>query len=96
MSILKIARMGHPVLKAEAAPVENTTAPEMTTLVANMNETMEDANGTGLAAPQGHVPLRVVVCKVSPASAKEEEDDEGEEGRAADGADQPGNRAAQR
>jgi len=66
MAILKIARMGHPVLKASAAPVEDPTAPEIATLVENMIETMIDASGTGLAAPQVHVPLRLVIFKVYP------------------------------
>jgi peptide deformylase len=61
MAILKIARMGHPVLAQRAAPVANPSAPEIRRLVADMVETMIDANGAGLAAPQVHVPLRVVV-----------------------------------
>ena len=61
MAILKIARMGHPVLWRRADPVPDPTAPEIRRLVADMIETMEDANGAGLAAPQVHVPLRVVV-----------------------------------
>jgi peptide deformylase len=61
MAILKIARMGHPVLAAKAAPVANPASPEIRRLVADMVETMIDANGAGLAAPQVHVPLRVVV-----------------------------------
>jgi peptide deformylase len=56
MSILKIARMGHPVLSGIAAPVRDPTAPEIKRLVADMIETMEDANGAGLASPQIHVP----------------------------------------
>lgn len=61
MAILKIARMGHPVLAGRAAPVADPTAPEIRRLVADMVETMIDANGAGLAAPQVHVPLRLVV-----------------------------------
>ena len=61
MAILKIARMGHPVLGNVAAPVSDPTAPEIRRLVNDMVETMADANGAGLAAPQIHVPLRVVV-----------------------------------
>ena len=57
MAILKIARMGHPVLSRIAAPVNDPTAPEIKRLVADMIETMEDAQGAGLAAPQVHVPL---------------------------------------
>ena len=61
MAILKIARMGHPVLARTAAAVANPAAPEIRRLVSDMIETMIDANGAGLAAPQVHVPLRVVV-----------------------------------
>jgi peptide deformylase len=61
MAILKIARMGHPVLARRADPVPDPTTPEIRHLVADMMETMIDANGAGLAAPQVHVPLRIVV-----------------------------------
>jgi peptide deformylase len=61
MAILKIARMGHPVLSQKAAPVANPTDLAIRRLVNDMVETMIDANGAGLAAPQVHVPLRVVV-----------------------------------
>jgi peptide deformylase len=61
MAILKIARMGHPVLAAKAAPIAEPGAPEIRQLAADMVETMIDANGAGLAAPQVHVPLRLVV-----------------------------------
>jgi len=66
MAILKIARMGHPVLRRRAAEVENPTAPEIRQLVKDMLETMQDADGAGLAAPQVHVPLRVVIFHVPP------------------------------
>jgi peptide deformylase len=61
MAILKIARMGHPVLALPAQPVADPKSPEIRRLVNDMVETMQDANGAGLAAPQVHVPLRVVV-----------------------------------
>src|SRR3954465_2309557 len=61
MAILKIARMGHPVLATPARAVSDPTAPEIRRLVNDMVETMIDANGAGLAAPQVHVPLRGVV-----------------------------------
>ncbi len=61
MAILKIARMGHPILAQRAQEVADPSAPEIRHLVADMIETMIDANGAGLAAPQVHVPLRVVV-----------------------------------
>jgi peptide deformylase len=66
MSILKLARMGHPVLRQIAEAVADPTAPEIAALVDDMIETMEDAGGTGLAAPQVHVPLRVIVFQVKP------------------------------
>ncbi|WP_119166196.1 peptide deformylase [Algihabitans albus] len=72
MAILKIARMGHPVLLQPAAQVPDPTAPEIRQLVTDMIETMEDAPGTGLAAPQVHVPLRLVIFKVSPERAQAE------------------------
>ena len=61
MTILKIARMGHPVLARRADPVADPTAPDIRKLAEDMIETMIDANGAGLAAPQVHVPLRLVV-----------------------------------
>jgi len=61
MAILKIARMGHPVLATPAQAVRDPKNPEIRRLVNDMVETMMDANGAGLAAPQVHVPLRVVV-----------------------------------
>jgi peptide deformylase len=72
MAILKIARMGHPVLRQPAEPVKDPTAPEIRRLVTDMLETMRDAPGTGLAAPQVHVPLRVVVFEVAETRAQRE------------------------
>jgi len=64
MAILKIARMGHPVLRRPADPVDEPTAPEILRLVADMLETLADADGAGLAAPQVHVPKRVVMFRI--------------------------------
>jgi len=64
MTLLKIARMGHPVLRGVAARVDDPTAPWVGRLVADMIETMEDAGGTGIAAPQVHEPHRIVVFRV--------------------------------
>jgi peptide deformylase len=75
MAILKIARMGHPVLLARAEPVADPTAPEIRRLVSDMFETMEDAPGAGLAAPQVHVPLRLFVFRVAEGRTSDEEDD---------------------
>jgi peptide deformylase len=65
MSILKIARMGHPVLRGVAAPVADPSAPEVRQLVADMIETLVDIGGAGLAAPQVHVASRVVIFKIA-------------------------------
>jgi peptide deformylase len=75
MAILKIARMGHPVLRRPADPVPDPTAPQIRSLVADMIETMADANGAGLAAPQVHVPLRVVVFHVPEERARRENEE---------------------
>lgn len=64
MSILKIARMGHPVLARPAEALGDPTSAEVKRLVADMLETLEDIGGLGLAAPQVHVPKRVVIFHV--------------------------------
>ena len=76
MAILKIARMGHPVLGRPADPVADPGAPEIRRLVQDMVETMRDADGTGLAAPQVHVPKRVVVFTVAAERGGSKEDAE--------------------
>jgi peptide deformylase len=79
MAILKIARMGHPVLGRIAGPVADPTAPEISRLVMDMVDTMADAPGIGLAAPQVHVPLRVVVFYLPRGRAGAEEDSDDDE-----------------
>jgi len=69
MALMKLARMGHPVLRTAASPVEDPDAPEVSALVRDMMETMADAGGVGLAAPQVHVARRVVVFHVPPRRA---------------------------
>src|SRR5213595_1513722 len=64
MALLKIARMGHPVLRGRAAEIDDPKAPWVRRLVEDMVETMEDAGGTGIAAPQVHEPHRIVVFRV--------------------------------
>ena len=64
MTLLKIARMGHPILRARAAEIADPTAPWVGRLVEDMVETMEDAGGTGIAAPQVHEGRRIVVFRV--------------------------------
>ena len=75
MALLKIARMGHPVLRGVAAEVPDPTAPEIRRLIADMLETLADIGGAGLAAPQVHVPLRVVLFHVPAERSSEAEGD---------------------
>ncbi len=64
--ILKVSRLGHPVLRAVARLVapERITTPEFQNLLDDMVDTMREYNGVGLAAPQIHLPLRVAVLEV--------------------------------
>ena len=64
MAVLRIAKMGNPVLMQKAAPVADPTAPEIRKLAADMQETLEDIGASGLAAPQVFVGKRVVVYRV--------------------------------
>lgn len=64
MALLKIARMGHPVLHQPAEPVADPRSAGIQALIRDMMETMEDARGAGLAAPQVHQPLRLFVYHV--------------------------------
>ena len=75
MAIRKIARMGHPVLRQVADPVLELRGPAIRALVEDMFETMDDAQGTGLAAPQIHESLRVVVFEVGESRLTGREDD---------------------
>jgi len=75
MAILKIARLGHPVLLQPAGPVTDPGAAEIRRLVDDMIETMEDAGGAGLAAPQVHVPLRLFVFRVAEGRGSGDPDD---------------------
>ena len=67
MAILKVARIGHPVLRcpAEPLPSEEIAAPATQRLIDDMLETMAEYDGVGLAAPQVHVPQRLVVYGVA-------------------------------
>jgi hypothetical protein len=65
MSILTIAKMGHPVLRRVAAKVDDPTDPEIARLAADMRETLEEIGASGLAAPQVFFEKRVVVYRIS-------------------------------
>jgi len=66
MAILKVARLGHPVLRQVAEPidVDGIRSPETQRLVDDLIETMREYNGAGLAATQVHVPQQVCVIEV--------------------------------
>lgn len=63
MSVLDIRRAGDPVLKEKAKAVPKITKP-IRTLLDNMAQTMQEADGVGLAAPQVGISLRVVIIDV--------------------------------
>jgi peptide deformylase len=63
MSLLDIRILGDPVLREACEPVE-TFDDELQTLVRDMQETMYEADGIGLAAPQVGIPIRVFVYDV--------------------------------
>lgn len=68
MALLKIARLGHPGIRSGAAPVakEDLCAPETQKFIDDMVETMRDAMGVGIAAPQVHVSKQIIAIEVSP------------------------------
>ena len=63
MSILKIARLGHPILNKEASVINKIPNISNNNLIKDMTETMLDANGVGLAAPQVHVSKRIIIFR---------------------------------
>lgn len=67
MAILKVARLGHPVLRKVAAPVPvgEIGAPETQRLIDDMVETMREYSGAGLAAPQVHALKQICVIEVN-------------------------------
>ena len=73
MAILKVARIGNPVVREIARPVEQLGSPYVQRLIDDMIETMHEHDGVGLAAPQVHVSLRLAVIEV-PSSDEQAED----------------------
>src|SRR5688572_2796922 len=64
MSILKVARMGHPVLRQRARPLSppEVRSAAVQQLIDDMIDTMHEYHGVGLAAPQVHESVRVFVA----------------------------------
>jgi peptide deformylase len=77
MSILKVARMGHPVLRAKTRPLEKADlkGAAVQRLIDDMIDTMIEYHGVGLAAPQVHEGLRIFVASLN---IDEEEEEGGE------------------
>lgn len=73
MSILKVARMGHPVLRERARRVEPTEikSPAFQKLVDDMIETMREHDGIGLAAPQVHEKIRLAIIGIEDGEGRE-------------------------
>ena len=66
MTLLKIAHVGHPVLRERSREIsrEELASPAMQAFIDDLIETMRDANGAGLAAPQVHNPVRICAIEV--------------------------------
>ncbi|MEZ4382476.1 MAG: peptide deformylase [Nannocystaceae bacterium] len=66
MTLLKIAQIGHPVLRqpARAVTPEELATPAIQRFIDDLVETMHDANGAGLAANQVYTPLRICALEV--------------------------------
>jgi len=77
MSILKVARMGHPVLRARARALDRADLKTSTvqSLIDSMIETMGEYHGIGLAAPQVHEGVRVFVAGIQEQNTREDEDE---------------------
>jgi peptide deformylase len=67
VAIRKIAQMGEPVLRRVARPlsVEELKSSAIQTLIDDMIDTMHDADGVGLAAPQVYESIQVCVIEIS-------------------------------
>jgi peptide deformylase len=83
MSILKVAHMGHPVLRARAKAVDpaDIKSPRIQQLIDDMFQTMKEYNGVGLAAPQVHESVRLFVAGFPPRPGDDEDEDEDEDAR---------------
>ena len=66
--ILKVARLGHPVLRMKAKPIkiEQIASASIQALVQDMIQTMHEYDGVGIAAPQVHVGLQMAVIGSGP------------------------------
>ena len=76
MSILKVARMGHPVLRTRAQAIERADikSAAVQRLIDDMIDTMTEYHGVGLAAPQVHESLRLFVVAFDPSQPEPDDD----------------------
>src|SRR6266853_1051655 len=76
MSILKVARMGHPVLRTRAQAIErgDIKSAAVQRLIDDMLDTMTEYHGVGLAAPQVHESLRLFVVAFDPSQPEPDDD----------------------
>ena len=67
MAMLKVARLGHPVIRkpSQAVPKETIPSPKLQQCIDDMIETMREYDGVGLAAPQVHVSAQIAVIEVT-------------------------------
>jgi peptide deformylase len=74
MAILKVARMGHPVLRAKARALDKSDikSPAIQRLIDDLIDTMVEYHGVGLAAPQVHESVRIFVAALDAAEDGEE------------------------
>jgi peptide deformylase len=75
VAILKVARLGHPVIREPARPLTEAeiASPDVQRLIDDMVDTMHEYEGVGLAAPQVHLGLRLAVIEI------DADDERGEE-----------------
>ena len=76
MAILKIAKMGHPILCKKAEKIKDPTSKDVKILVKDMLETLDDLGGVGvgLAAPQVHVSKQIIIFRILDDQEKESDE----------------------
>lgn len=74
MAVLKVAKLGSPVLRQRSSEIETADLKKgrLKEFFEDLMETMVEYSGTGLAAPQVNTPLRVVLYEVQPAKRSKE------------------------
>lgn len=87
MSIRKVARMGHPVLRVKARDLtpEEIRSADFGRLLEDMVDTMEEYGGIGLAAPQIHESIAVAIIDYADDHPRYSEQSEGGDPESADG-----------